>query len=137
MKPLVLIIFSSSVHQSHLIKPLPCPHCSYVAKKVVHFNRHIREVHTMDRVFSCPEYGCNLSFKRACTLEIHSRIHLNIKPYQCKWCDFTGRCSIMLSPLASFRKFIKYTTGDLRLARPCSPPHRFKSNSHPISKNFF
>jgi len=79
-----------NVHKSHLIQKWPCPQCSYVAKREVHLNRHVREIHTVGRVYSCPEFGCNLTFKRASTLEQHARIHLNIKPYQCRWCEFTG-----------------------------------------------
>ena len=81
------------------IPKLRCPHCPHEAflfdKK--RLQRHIEEIHTMGRIYPCPEFGCQQTFRRVRNLKQHSFIHLNIKPYQCKWCDYTGTNACMPS----------------------------------------
>merc|ERR550534_2852779 len=78
------------VHEAHLQKKFPCPHCPQIYKRTVDLRRHISEVHVLGKIFNCPEMGCNQVFRRQTTLDQHARLHLNIKPFQCLWCDFTG-----------------------------------------------
>src|SRR5699024_1432489 len=43
---------------------------------------HMIIAHTL---FTCDIDGCGKTFKHICNLQVHQRIHLGIKPYQCKW----------------------------------------------------
>lgn len=78
------------VHESHLYRKFDCPHCSHQSKKEHHLKRHIMEVHGQGKTFSCPEPGCSQTFKRKCHLQQHALLHLNIKPFRCRWCHVTG-----------------------------------------------
>ena len=53
--------------------------------------KHEKEVHGESREFKCPEPDCNQSFKSKRNLSLHRNTHKTIKPFQCMWCDFTGR----------------------------------------------
>lgn len=82
-------------HILHQLPKLSCPHCSSTCTYSHHLKRHINEVHNPKR-FQCPEYGCDLAFKRMTTLTQHQRIHLKNKPFQCKWCNFLGEGNLSL-----------------------------------------
>ena len=68
----------------------------FLSQRTVDLRRHISEVHVLGKIFNCPEMGCNQVFRRQTTLDQHARLHLNIKPFQCLWCDFTGECQSYL-----------------------------------------
>ena len=71
------------------------PHAFYSFRSFMQWiyllNRHEKEVHGESRDFSCPEPDCNQSFKSKKNLTLHRNTHKTIKPFQCMWCDFTGR----------------------------------------------
>ena len=73
----------------------PPPHAFYSFRSFMQWiyllNRHEKEVHGESRDFSCPEPDCNQSFKSKKNLTLHRNTHKTIKPFQCMWCDFTGR----------------------------------------------
>ena len=77
-------------HILHKLPKLSCPHCSLTVTVAAQMKRHIKEVHMLSKRLECPEFGCNLAFKRMTTLKQHQRIHLNNKSFKCKWCNFSG-----------------------------------------------
>ena len=82
-------IFYFRIHKTKRSE-FKCPHCPHVTHRKPLLQRHIDAVHTMLRKYPCPEFGCHQIFKRPASLKQHSFLHLNIKPFRCKWCDFSG-----------------------------------------------
>jgi len=78
----------SKVHKE--LQKWTCPHCPHVAKSKQSLQRHVDELHATGRKYPCPEFGCHQTFKRLRNLRQHSFLHLSIKPFRCKWCDFSG-----------------------------------------------
>ena len=74
----------------HELPQIPCPHCPFVAQYDTHIKRHIKQKHTNSKMYPCPEVGCHQTYTTPSTLRQHRFLHLNIKPYRCKWCNFSG-----------------------------------------------
>lgn len=66
-----------------------CQNCSFIASYRIQLRTHQIRFHDLGK-FSCPFPGCGRSFNRRNSLKRHERIHLRLKPYRCKMCDYAS-----------------------------------------------
>jgi len=62
----------------------PCTVCNQVFRDKLTLTKHQIEVHTLDKVFQCPQ--CDKGFKELRTLRLHLKIHNSEYPEQCGVC---------------------------------------------------
>eukprot|EP00088_Acartia_fossae_P056852 TRINITY_DN6625_c0_g1_i5.p1 TRINITY_DN6625_c0_g1~~TRINITY_DN6625_c0_g1_i5.p1 ORF type:complete len:532 (+),score=87.58 TRINITY_DN6625_c0_g1_i5:47-1642(+) len=79
---------SLTIHMSlHKPPEMPCPMCGKLFHNKKYLDRHARQVHTQqqDMKYKCEICGRGFAVKRHA--EEHRNVHLNLKPFKCRWCD--------------------------------------------------
>ena len=79
-------------------RPFPCPDCGKAFRQATHLREH-RRLHTGERPYRCPE--CGKAFVQSMHLAEHRRIHTGERPHPCPHCPKTFKT---LSNLRSHRK---------------------------------
>eukprot|EP00088_Acartia_fossae_P004585 TRINITY_DN11973_c0_g1_i1.p1 TRINITY_DN11973_c0_g1~~TRINITY_DN11973_c0_g1_i1.p1 ORF type:complete len:532 (-),score=107.87 TRINITY_DN11973_c0_g1_i1:32-1627(-) len=71
----------------HKPPELPCPICGKLFHNKKYVDRHAKSAHVQqqDMRFNCDLCGKGFTDKKK--LEQHTNVHLNLKPYKCRWCD--------------------------------------------------
>eukprot|EP00088_Acartia_fossae_P051530 TRINITY_DN5789_c0_g1_i10.p1 TRINITY_DN5789_c0_g1~~TRINITY_DN5789_c0_g1_i10.p1 ORF type:complete len:534 (+),score=88.53 TRINITY_DN5789_c0_g1_i10:34-1635(+) len=79
----------SLIRHMSLHKPpeFPCPICGKLFHTKRYMNLHTKRTHAQpqDLKFKCDV--CNKGFNERDKMESHKNIHLNVKPYKCRWCE--------------------------------------------------
>jgi len=71
----------------HLPPTIPCDQCAKMFHNKIYLQRHISSQHTAyeDMPFKCDQ--CGKGFNLANQLEFHMNMHLNLKPFKCRYCN--------------------------------------------------
>jgi len=71
----------------HQPPTIPCEQCGKLFHNDVYLKRHIASQHTSyaDMPYKCQQ--CEKGFSAPAPLEFHMNMHLNLKPFRCRYCD--------------------------------------------------
>lgn len=64
-----------------------CKYCNKIFANFSNLNHHISAIHLNQSKWVCSQCGKICSSKS--NLKVHLRVHLRVKPYHCRWCNYS------------------------------------------------
>ena len=109
---------------------MECGHCGkIIAGRRGQLNRHMRQCHTLEKPFACPQTGCTKAFKHRYELKKHFASHSNDRMYVCPVCNKRFKLS---STLASHKRTKQACAQVLNRAQPVVEFERDDESGAPL-----